>query len=50
MPWMFVAILIAFWLWGVNTGYLMGGFIHVILILAVLLAIIHVIQGQKPSS
>jgi hypothetical protein len=39
-------ILIILWLLGVVTSYTLGGFIHVLLVIAVILVIIRLIQGK----
>jgi len=40
-------VLIVLWLLGFITSYTMGGFIHVLLILAVVVILIRVIQGRR---
>ena len=41
------AILIILWLLGLVGGYAMGGFIHVLLVVAVVLAIMQLLQGRR---
>ena len=41
-------ILIVLWLVGLVTSYTMGGFIHILLVLAIVVVLIRVIQGRKP--
>lgn len=41
-------ILIVLWLLGMVSAYTMGGFIHVLLVIAVIVIIVRVIQGRKP--
>ena len=41
-------ILIVMWLLGMVTTYTMQGFIHVLLVIAVILLVVRVIQGRKP--
>ena len=41
-------ILLVLWLLGVVTSYTMGGFIHILLILAIVVVLIRVIQGRRP--
>lgn len=43
-------LLIVLWLLGVVTAYTLGGFIHLLLIVAIAMIIIRVIQGRAPSS
>jgi hypothetical protein len=41
-------ILLILWLLGLVTSYTMGGFIHVLLVLAIIIILVRVIQGRKP--
>ena len=41
-------ILLVLWLLGVVTSYTMGGFIHILLILAIASVLIRLIQGRRP--
>ena len=41
-------ILLILWLMGVVTSYTLGGFIHLLLILAIAVVLIRVIQGRSP--
>ncbi len=43
-----LAVLIILWLLGVVTANTMGGFIHILLILALAVVLIRVIQGRRP--
>ena len=47
MLWTIAIILIALWLLGLISAYTMGGFIHVLLVLAVIVVLIRIIQGRK---
>lgn len=40
-------ILVALWILGLVSSYTMGGFIHVLIVLAVLVVVIRVIQGRN---
>ncbi|HET8580889.1 MAG TPA: lmo0937 family membrane protein [Candidatus Paceibacterota bacterium] len=42
------AILIALWLLGVITSYTIGGFIHLLLVIAIIMILIRLIQGRNP--
>ncbi len=42
------AVLLILWLLGVVSSYTMGGFIHLLLILAIAVILIRVIQGRRP--
>ena len=44
----FLAILLILWLLGMVTSYTLGGFIHVLLVIAIAVVIIRVIQGRRP--
>ncbi|MEO8602884.1 MAG: lmo0937 family membrane protein [bacterium] len=41
-------ILIVLWLLGLVSSYTMGGFIHVLLVIAIVVILIRVLQGRKP--
>ena len=41
-------ILLALWVLGLVTSYTIGGFIHVLLVVAIILFLIRVIQGRNP--
>jgi hypothetical protein len=41
-------ILIVLWLLGMVSSYTMGGFVHVLLVIAIVLVLIRIIQGRKP--
>jgi hypothetical protein len=41
-------ILIVLWLLGLVSSYTMGGFIHVLLVIAVVVILLRVLQGRKP--
>lgn len=40
-------VLIILWLLGLVSAYTMGGFIHILLIIAVVMILIRVIQGRR---
>ena len=41
-------ILIILWLAGLVSSYTMGGFIHILLVIAVVVVLIRVLQGRRP--
>jgi hypothetical protein len=41
-------ILVILWLIGLLTSYTMGGFIHVLLVIAIVVILVNVISGRKP--
>lgn len=47
MLWIIATVLIALWLLGLVTSYTMGGFIHVLLVVAVIVFLVNVIQGRR---
>ncbi len=48
MLWTIFVILLVLWLLGMVSSYTMGGFIHVLLILAIGILLIRLIQGRNP--
>lgn len=48
MLWTIFVILLVMWLLGMATSYTLGGFIHILLILAIAAVLIRVIQGRQP--
>jgi hypothetical protein len=42
-----VVILIVLWLLGMVTSYTMGGLIHILLVVAIIVILVRVIQGRK---
>ncbi|MEQ1472758.1 MAG: lmo0937 family membrane protein [Candidatus Acidiferrum sp.] len=48
MLWTIAIILAILWLLGLVTSYTLGGFIHILLVLAIIVVLIRVIQGRKP--
>jgi uncharacterized protein DUF5670 len=48
MLWLIFWILLAMWLLGMVTSYTLGGFLHILLVLAVVAVLIRVIQGRNP--
>ena len=47
MLWTICLILIILWLLGMVTAYTMGGLIHVLLVIAIIVVLVRVIQGRK---
>ena len=47
MLWTIAVILAVLWLLGLVSSYTMGGFIHILLVLAVIVIVINVIQGRR---
>jgi hypothetical protein len=49
MLWTIFVILIIMWLLGLATSYTLGGFIHILLLLAIASVLIQIIQGRRPA-
>jgi hypothetical protein len=47
MLWTIAVVLLALWLLGLMTAYTMGGFIHVLLVIAVIVVLMRIIQGRR---
>jgi hypothetical protein len=47
MLWTIAVILIILWLLGLVSSYTMGGFVHVLLVVAIIIVLVRVIQGRK---
>jgi hypothetical protein len=48
MLWTIVMLLMILWLLGMVSSYTLGGFIHLLLIMAIVVVLIRVIQGRNP--
>ena len=46
--WTIFVILLVLWLFGLVSAYTMGGFIHLLLIIAVVVLVIQLMQGRTP--
>jgi hypothetical protein len=47
MLWTIAVILVVLWLLGLVSSYTMGGFIHILLVLAIVVILVNVIQGRR---
>jgi hypothetical protein len=47
MLWTIAAILVVLWLLGMLTSFTLGGFLHVLLVIAVIVIVIRLIQGRR---
>ena len=47
MLWTIFVILLVLWLLGLVTSYTMGGLIHILLVIAVIVLVINLLQGRK---
>ncbi len=48
MLWTVSVVLIILWLLGLVSGHTIGGFIHVLLVVAIIVVLVRVIQGRRP--
>ena len=47
MLWTIFVILLVLWLLGVVSSYTLGGFVHVLLVVAIVVALIQLLQGRR---
>jgi hypothetical protein len=50
MLWTIAIILLVLWLLGLVSSYTLGGFIHILLVLAIVAVLVRLIQGRNPIS
>ncbi len=48
MLWTIAVVLIVLWALGMVSNYTMGGFIHILVVIAIIVVLVRVIQGRKP--
>jgi hypothetical protein len=48
MLWTIAVVLVILWLLGLVSGYTMGNFIHILLVIAIIVVLINVIGGRRP--
>ena len=48
MLWTIAVILIILWALGLVSSYTMGGFIHILLVIAIIVVLVNIVQGRKP--
>jgi hypothetical protein len=48
MLWTICVVLLILWLLGLLSGYTMGGVIHALLVIAIVVVLVRVITGRKP--
>ena len=48
MLWTIFVVLLILWMLGMATSYTLGGFIHILLVVALVVILIGVIQGRRP--
>jgi hypothetical protein len=49
MLWTIFVVLLVLWLLGIVTSYTVGGFIHILLVLALVVLLINVISGRRTA-
>lgn len=49
MLWTIAVILAILWLLGVVSSYTMGGFLHILLVIAVIMVLFNIIQGRRTT-
>ena len=47
MLWTICVVLVVLWLLGMVTSYTMGGLIHILLVIAIIVLLLRVIQGRR---
>jgi hypothetical protein len=47
MLWTIFVVLVVLWLLGLISGHVIGGYIHVLLVIAIVVVLIRIIQGRK---
>lgn len=47
MLWTIAVVLILLWLLGLVTSYTLGGFIHILLVIAIVIILVRVIKGER---
>jgi hypothetical protein len=45
--WTIIIVLVVLWLVGLISSYTLGGLIHILLVVAIVLVVIHLLQGRK---
>ena len=50
MLWTIAVVLVVLWLLGLVSSYTMGGFVHLLLVLAVIVVLVRIIQGRSLTS
>jgi hypothetical protein len=48
MLWTVAIVLLVLWALGLVTSYTIGGFIHILLVVALIVVLVRIIQGRRP--
>ena len=49
MLWTIFVVLLVLWLLGLVSSYTLGGFIHILLVLALVVLVINLVSGRRPA-
>ena len=49
MLWTIAVIMIVLWVLGMVSSYTMGGFVHLLLVIAIVMALVNIIQGRRAA-
>ena len=47
MLWTIAVVMIVLWLLGMVSSYTMGGFVHLLLVIAIIMVLVNIIQGRR---
>lgn len=47
MLWTIAVIMVVLWLLGLVSSYTIGGFIHILLVIAIIVVLVRIIQGRR---
>lgn len=47
MLWTIAVVLVILWLLGIVSSYTMGGFIHILLVVAIIVVLVNIIRGRR---
>jgi hypothetical protein len=50
MLWTVVIVLVVLWLLGIVSSYTVGGLIHILLVIALVVIVVRLLQGRRPLS
>jgi hypothetical protein len=48
MLWTIAVVLVILWMLGLVSGYAIGNFIHILLVVAIIVVLVRVIKGRRP--
>ena len=48
MLWVIAVVFLALWVFGLVSSHTMGGFIHILLVIAVVVVLVRIIRGRRP--